>query len=84
MTQIVGPSQQRVALLFSPPVGAGQSYTVTTEPGATLGAGLNLSPTTGALSITEEVFGDVVKRPWFAAASSPFSIGVLETIADDL
>lgn len=83
MTQIIGPSQRRVALLFSTPVSPGQSYTVTTEPGATLGAGLNLSPTTGPLSLTEEVFGDVVKRPWFAAASSAFSIGVLETITDD-
>ena len=83
LTQIIGPSQQRVALLFSPPMTFGQSYTVSTEPGASLGAGLNVSSTTGPLRLTEEVFGDAVKRPWFAVASSAFSIGVLETIVND-
>jgi hypothetical protein len=83
MTQILGPSEQRIALLFSPPTTPGQSYTVTTEPGASFGAGLNLTSTTGPILVTAEAFGDAVKRAWFAAASSAFSIGILETIVDD-
>ena len=81
-TQIIGPSQQRVALLFSAPTTAGQVYTVSTDPSMTLGAGLNLSTAIGPILITEELFGDAVKKAWFAVASSAFTIGFLETIVD--
>ncbi|MEQ1735690.1 MAG: hypothetical protein ABL886_04725 [Rhodoglobus sp.] len=80
--QIVGPSEQRAALLFSPPTSGGVTYTVSTEPGVALGAGLNLSSTTGPLLLTEERFGDAVKKPWFAIASTTLTIGFLETIVD--
>lgn len=79
MTQIAGPSESRVALLFTPPTTAGQSYTITTDAGAVFGAGLNLTPTTSILLITEEVFGDAVKKAWYGAASGALTIGFLET-----
>ena len=81
-TQIIGPSQQRVALLFSPPTTTGQSYTVSTDPSMALAAGLNLSTTIGPILITEELFGDAVKKAWFAVSSSAFTVGFLETIVD--
>ena len=81
-TQIIGPSQQRVALLFSPPTTAGQSYTVSTDPSVVLAAGLNLTTTIGPILITEELYGDAVKKAWFAISSSNFTIGFLETIVD--
>ena len=80
--QIIGPSEQRCALLFSPPITGGQTYTISTDPGMTTSVGLNLSTTTGPVLITEDLFGDAVKKSWFAVASSNFSIGVLESIRD--
>jgi hypothetical protein len=80
MTQILGPSDSRVALLFTPPTSTGQSYTLTTEGGAVLGAGLNLSPGAGPILLTEEAFGDAVKRAWYAAANAGITIGFLETV----
>lgn len=82
LVQIIGPSQARVALVFSPPVTTGQSYTVTTAPSATLGAGLNLTASSGPLVLTEELFGDAVKKPWFAIANIALNIGFLESIVD--
>ena len=82
-SQIIGPSAQRTALLFSPPVTGTQAYTVSTDPQLnTVASGLNLTTTSGPLLITEELFGDAVKRAWFAIASSNFTIGFLETICD--
>jgi hypothetical protein len=82
LTQVVGPSDARVALLFSPPTGVGQSITLTTDAGAVLGSGLNLTSSTGLLLITEEVFGDAVKKAWYAAASGSLTLGFLETVSE--
>jgi hypothetical protein len=79
--QIVGPSEKRIALLFSPPTGE-SSYTVSNDPGVTLGSGMNLGPTAGPLLITLELFGDAVQKPWFGIASNPLTIGFLETVCD--
>lgn len=82
MTQILGPSENRVAIVFTPPVTAGQSYTLTTESGGALNAGLNLTSTAGILLITEELFGDAVKKAWYAASSVGLTIGFLETVCE--
>lgn len=83
MTQIVGPSDARVALLFSPPTTVGQTITITTDASAVAGSGLNLTSNTGLLLITEELFGDAVKKPWYAAGGGgALTLGFLETIAD--
>ena len=68
MTQILGPSEARVAILFTPPITAGQSYTLTTDGSAVVNNGLNLTPSAGILLLTEETFGDAVKKAWYAAA----------------
>jgi hypothetical protein len=74
----------RVALLFSPPLGrtgaAGAQYTVSTDPGVTPGAGLNLAPTTGPLLITEEVHGDAVQKSWWVVSPTAMTIGFLEVL----
>lgn len=80
--QIIGPSEHRVALLFSAPTGASQTYTISTDPNVALDAGLNLSASIGPMLITEELFADAVKKAWFAISSSAFTIGFLETIVD--
>ena len=80
MTQILGPSESRVAILFTPPITAGQSYTLTTDGGALVNNGLNLTPSAGILLLTEEMFGDAVKKAWYAASSAGFTIGFLETV----
>lgn len=82
LAQIIGPSEHRGALLFSPPTTTGQSYTVSTDPTAALGAGINLTPSSGQVLVTEELFGDAVKKAWFAIASSGFAIGFLESIVE--
>jgi hypothetical protein len=81
--QIIGPSEQRVALMFSPTTTAGQHYTVSTDPNVAAGAGLVLSSTTAAILITEERFGDAAKKAWFAVAGASLTIGYLETIVVD-
>lgn len=80
MTQILGPSEARVALLFTPPITAGQSYTLTTDGSALVNNGLNLTPSAGILLLTEETFGDAVKKAWYAASSTGITIGFLETV----
>ncbi len=80
MTQILGPSESRVAILFTPPTGTSQSYTLTTDGGALVNNGLNLTPSAGILLLTEEMFGDAVKKAWYAASSAGFTIGFLETV----
>jgi hypothetical protein len=80
-TQILGPSEQRVALLFSPPTTG--NYTVSTDPNVALGTGLNLMTTTPAILITIELFGDAVKKPWFAIGpAGGLTAGILETIEE--
>jgi hypothetical protein len=83
--QIVA-NDYRVALMFSPPpprAGAGAAnaqYTVSTDPGVTPGAGLNLAPTTGPLLITEEVHGDAVQKSWWVVSPTAMTIGFLEVL----
>ena len=48
-TQIVGPSEKRQALYFSPPQGANE-YTVSTEASVKFGGGINLSAASGGFS----------------------------------
>lgn len=81
--QIIGPSEQRVALLFSPPATSGQHYTVSTDPNVAAGAGLVLTANTSPILITEEMFGDGAKKTWFAIASAALTIGFLETIVTE-
>jgi len=79
--QIVGPSERRVALLFSPPVGQ-SFYTLGNDPSITLGNGMNLASSASPLLITWELFGDAVHKPWFGIASDALTIGFLETVLD--
>jgi hypothetical protein len=67
-TQIVGPSEKRHALYFSPPQGANE-YTVSTEASVQFGGGINLSAASGGFLVTAELYGDAVSKPWFGAAS---------------
>lgn len=67
--------------MFTPPITAGQSYTLTTNGGATLNNGLNLTSTAGILVLTEEMLGDAVKKAWYAASNPSMTIGFIETVA---
>jgi len=81
---VIGPNDQRVALMFSTPSNAGTFYTVSTDPGVTLGGGVNLLPTVGPVTLTIETHGDVVQRPWYGIASSGMAtIGIIETVSGD-
>ena len=77
--QIIGPSENRVGLLFSPPTGTG-TYTVSTEPSVALGSGLNLQATGIPILITGELFGDAIHKPWYAIADTALTVGFLETV----
>jgi hypothetical protein len=77
--QIIGPSESRVGLLFSPPTGTG-TYTVSTEPSVTLGAGLNLQAASTPILITGELFGDAIHKPWYAIADTALNVGFVETV----
>jgi hypothetical protein len=79
-TLVCAPNDRRVALLFSPPATAGTSYTISTEPGVTLGAGINLHTTSGPVTISAAVFGDAVHRSWYAVASAAMTVGYVETV----
>jgi hypothetical protein len=80
--QIVGPSDRRVALLFSPPNDAKAVYTLSNDPNVKPGAGINISNASGNFLVTCELFGDAVNKPWYAVASSTVTIGFLEAIHD--
>lgn len=81
MTQILAPSEGRVALLFTPPTTAGQVITLSTDGSAVFGQGLNLTMSSGILSITEELYGDTVRMPWYASASGAgIALGFIETL----
>lgn len=75
-TQVVGASTQRVALVFSPPVAG--SYTVSTEPSVSIGGGMVLVAGGAFLTITREVHGDAVEKPWTAIAAAAVAAGVVE------
>jgi hypothetical protein len=82
-TLICGPSETRVALLFSPPVGGINAlpyYTVSTDPEVALGAGINVTAQSGPVTITNEQFGDATLRRWYAVGSEDMTIGYLETV----
>jgi hypothetical protein len=79
--QVLGPSQQRVAIFFSPPLA--NTYTVSTDPSVASGAGLNLLTTTPGILITRELYGDAVTKAWFAVGgASGATAGLLETISE--
>jgi hypothetical protein len=80
-TLVVGPSEKRVALVFSPPAGSDTYYTISTEPGLALGGGINVLPTGGPVTITVDTHGDAAMRSWYAIASAPMTIGYLEAVA---
>lgn len=81
--QIIGPSEQRVALLFSPPTNTGQHYTVSTDPNVASGAGLVLTSSSAPILISEELFGDAPKKAWFAVSVTSVTMGYLETIVTE-
>lgn len=75
-SQIVGASTQRVALVFSPPESG--SYTVSTEPSVSAGGGMVLVAGGAFLTITRELHGDAVEKPWSAIAAAALVAGVVE------
>jgi hypothetical protein len=80
-TQIVGPSDARVALIFSSPTGTSQIVTFSTDANVALNGGLNLTPGSGMLVLTEDVCGDAVRSAWYGIASGTLTVGYLETIS---
>jgi len=77
---ICGPSESRVALLFSPPGDASAYYTISTDPHVSLDAGINVLPYAPVV-ISAEAYGDAVVRSWYAVASrGTLTIGFLETV----
>lgn len=79
MTQVLGPSEARVALHFSPPQIA-STVTISTDPGAAAGSGMILTQSAGFLLITQELHGDAVKKAWYAAASPSANLGFVEIV----
>lgn len=80
-TMIAGPSEQRVALLFSSPTIPGTSYTVSTDAAVTLGGGINLSVGATPIEVSISSFGDAPQKPWYGVSSAGLAtIGFLETI----
>ena len=78
---VCGPSEQRVALLFSPhPNGF---YTVSTDPNVALGAGINVIPDGGPVELTADACGDAVVRQWYGITNSdtPMTVGYIEVVA---
>lgn len=66
--QVVGSSTQRVALVFSPP--STGSYTVSTEKTVSDGAGMVLVAGGTELTITKELHGDAIEKPWYALSNA--------------
>lgn len=66
--QIVTPSTQRVVLVFSPP--STGSYTVSTEKNVTDSAGMVLAAGGKELTITKELHGDAIEKPWYALSNA--------------
>jgi hypothetical protein len=80
-TMVIGPSAQRVALMFSPPTIPGTSYTVSNDPAVVLGGGINLAAGSSPVEVSTTPYGDTVQKPWYGIASAGMStIGFLETI----
>lgn len=79
-TIICGPSEKRLALLFSPPIPGTAFYTISTDPAVTLGGGINLSSATSPVAITAQAHGDAPVRSWYGVASAAMTIGFLETV----
>jgi hypothetical protein len=80
VTQILGPSEKRCALLFSPPTTS--AYTISTEPVVAFGSGLNMLTTTTPILITHELFGDAIYKPWYAVTTNPggLTVSFIETV----
>jgi hypothetical protein len=72
---------RRVALLFSPPAPENAFYTVSTDPGVEVGAGLNLAPGVGGVTITDELYGEAVQKSWYAIAPEEMTIAYLEGLS---
>jgi hypothetical protein len=79
---ICGPSESRIALIFSPPVSdtRAEYYTISTEPGVSLSGGINMLSSSGPVTISSAQYGDAAKRAWYAIASADMTIGYLETV----
>jgi hypothetical protein len=79
---VCGPSESRVALLFSPPAAADRAdyYTISTDPNVVLGGGINVLSTGGPVSISAAAHGDAAHRPWYAIASVGMTVGYLESV----
>lgn len=77
--QIVGPNNKRVAIFFGSP--DANRYTVSTEPGVTLGNGLNQNLSVGGFWLLAKDAGPVVKKAWFGVSSSAANpIGFIEVL----
>jgi hypothetical protein len=77
---IIGPSDKRVTLLFTP--ARGKRYTVSTDAAVTLDAGLTLFTEAGPLEITLDRHGDAVQKAWYGVAEAKLTIGLLETVIE--
>ena len=81
--KVVASSEQRVVLVFSPP--STGSYTVSTEASITDSGGMVLLAGGGELTITREIHGDAVTKPWYAMTNSapvpaPTVMGFVEVL----
>ncbi|MFO0758925.1 MAG: hypothetical protein U0359_20700 [Byssovorax sp.] len=77
---ICGPSEKRLSLLFSPAADRDVYYTISTESGLALGAGINVLADGGPVTISVAAHGDAAMRSWYAIASAAVTIGYLETV----
>lgn len=78
-TRVLDQSLSRVAIIF-PPAQSSTVYTLGTDDGVSLGAGLNVKPDGPPLVITVEEFGNAARWTWWAIAASSITIGILQTI----
>lgn len=76
--QILPARVGRVGLLLIPHLTA--TYTVGPDADVQANRGLNLLPNAGAIQLSEELHGDIVKHAWYGIASGAGTIiGLLET-----
>ncbi len=80
-TQICGPSEKRIALLFSPPLSP-NTYTISTESSVTAATGISLTSAAPPIKITRAEFGDAVCKAWYGIAPVAITIAFLETVEE--
>lgn len=76
--QILPAQEGRVGILFVPHLTA--TYTVAPDADTQANYGLNLLANAGAIQLSQELHGDIVKHAWYGVASGAgTTIGLLET-----